>query len=265
MAVQVAHARVQVFGRHIEPIAELTLGAKTPAQVDGAEHAAAARHFDAHFAQIPLGRPLDQVVHQPARCAGPGLDAAGAAQDLDALLVVQRDGGLCADRQPLAPVVEAVVQHEAAHRQKVPVARRVVRIGDRGVELRQVRQAARAAGLQLIAADHRGRDRHVFQRQVAEAADVGLRRRAARIHRYRRQHAGGLRVRCACYQKESCHRKRGGRCRPFWLEEMNGRVCCHDVLSTQWQVGLWSPGWLLRRRPGSEHASLREDYLKPTM
>ncbi|MCY1515424.1 hypothetical protein D9M68_500110 [compost metagenome] len=216
VAVEVVGQRLEVFAGHVEPIAELAVLAEAAAEVDRAEHTAAARGFETDRAQVLFGRALDHVVDEPARRAGAGLDAAGAAQDLDALLVVQRDRRLGADRQAFAPVVEAVVEHEAAHREVVPVAGRVVGVGDRGVELRQVGEAARAAAAQLLAVDDRGRQRQLAQRHVAEAADVGLWRGGAVVHGDLGQGLRlRLRMRAASTESEKGGgkraRKRGGR------------------------------------------------------
>ena len=135
---------IAVLVREIEPVAEALVDARPPAEVHRSADAATVADAQADPAQRLRGRPLDDVVDEAARGARTGLDAAGALEELDAFLVGQRQDGLAADRQALAAVVEALVEHEAAHAEVVPVAGRVVGVGDGGVEAGQVRQAARA-------------------------------------------------------------------------------------------------------------------------
>jgi hypothetical protein len=88
-----------VFGGHIQAVAEGAVRAEAPTQV----HARPARwrgcRSPAALAQVCACGALDDIVDQAAGRAGAGLDAAGALEDLDALLVVQGMDGFGADGQ----------------------------------------------------------------------------------------------------------------------------------------------------------------------
>ena len=110
----VAHDRIDVLGARVEPKAERIGDAEALAQVDRSDDAAALAPLEEGRAQRRLERSLDDEVDEAARRARAGLDAAGALEDVDACLVLQRDRRLGVDRQPVAAIVEAVVDDESA-------------------------------------------------------------------------------------------------------------------------------------------------------
>ena len=194
----------------------------------------------------------------------------GALEDVDARLVLERDRGLGVDRQAVAPVVEAVVEDEAAHGQVVDVARAVVRVADRGVEADQVGEAARPAVADLAGADGGGGYGRFGERYAGPAGDAGVYRcvagdanrgegggaawrvRAGAPARTRGGFdlGGGLRPGIAA-ARAAAKRPCRGRCRRGERDSCRG---CHRLLSMAGRRG----------RPQDRRAdplSLREDYL----
>ena len=169
VALGIAHVRVAVVGRDAHARAELAIDAETLAEIDRRADAAVLRPPELRVAQVAV-RALDHQVDQPARRARAGLHAAQALEDLDVRLVVEREHGLGVDRQAVAPEVVAVVDLEAAQREGRPVADRVVRIGQAGVEPRQVGQRDRVDVEQRRRVDRLGLDRRACER-LREAGD----------------------------------------------------------------------------------------------
>ncbi len=149
----VAHTRIEPFGRRIHAQAEDLPLAESLAQVDRTEQRTVLLPGEARFAQRLGQRPLDDVVHQAAGGAHAGLQAARALQQLELLLVVERDACLGVDRQAVATVVRLVVDDVAAHREEVPVAFGVVGVARRRVDTHDVGQALHAEVAHLLAAD----------------------------------------------------------------------------------------------------------------
>ena len=172
VALAALELRVQPFQAGVQAPAQRAVGAGAVGQVHRQAQAVFLLPGQFGLAQA-LGGPLDHQIHQAPRRAGAGLQAAGAFQDLQGLLVALGDGGLCVDGQAVAPVVEAVVQREAAHGQLAPVARRVVGVGGAGVHAGQVANAGDARVLQLTHRDDGGRERRARQGHVAKARHAG--------------------------------------------------------------------------------------------
>ena len=140
---------VEVFVGRIHTHAKGALFAEALAEVDCATHRAGLAPAELGAADRRVGRALDHQVDQAARSAGAGLHAAGALQELDTLLVLQWDGGFGVDGQAVTAVVEAVVEHETAHGEEVPVALGVVGVADRWVDASDVGDALRITVTQL--------------------------------------------------------------------------------------------------------------------
>ncbi len=249
VALVVAEVRVEPRRRQIQARAELALVAEALAEVGRDAIGAVLRPQQRRAAQVDVG-PLDDQVDDAARRAGAGLHAAEALEHLDIRLVLERQRGLGVDRQPVAAEVALVVDLEAAHRERRPVADRVVRVGDAGVDAREVGQRRGADVGQRLGIDDVGLDRRARKR-LREAGDAGAVGRAARgdLHALHRRGIIGAR---GARERENGRgeRREGG------TETLDGS---HRALSKRWQgngVGIGDA-----RGPCSATASLREDYL----
>ena len=103
--------RVRIFA-HPRLVAELRCLAKASPQISSGQKVlslAIAQGDVANFLFCICWGTLDHIVHQSARGAGAGLDAAGAFEQFDALFIVHGDHGFGADGQAFSAVVVAVV------------------------------------------------------------------------------------------------------------------------------------------------------------
>ncbi|OIQ64354.1 hypothetical protein GALL_540950 [mine drainage metagenome] len=226
VALGIAQGRVEVFGRRVHAQAESLLRAEAVGQVHRAEHAAVARQRDLGTAHARVGA-LDDQVHQTARRADAGLDAAGAFEDFDRRLVVERDRRFGIDRQAVAPIVALVVERVAADGELIPIAGGVVVVADAGVEGGDVGQTLGAGVLQLLRVEPVGLHRCLPCRHVAKAGDAGGGLRGVAVHHHLGQR-GGLRERVGGEQRGTSHG------RPSQTENravgLVGLFGCHHVL-----------------------------------
>jgi len=89
--------------------------------------------------------------------------------------------------------------------------------------------AARARGLDAVAADHGGRHGHVPERQVAEAGDVGGGRRVALGHHHGFERGGGLGVGGECREQ-----RRGKDGWLGWRHELSFKVMAQEGSLCGW-------------------------------
>ncbi len=158
-------------------------------------------------------RRLGHKIHQPTGRRHTGLQAGHTFQDLDALLVFQRDGRIVGYWQAIAQEVVARIQHKAAHRQTFHIAGGVVAVGQRGIQFDGLRQAAGRGCGQQIGTQHRNALRRLRQ-GAAQAANVRV------VHiQYRRRFANDCDLRQALRLGLCPHRggkqqrqSRGARC-----------------------------------------------------
>ncbi len=222
----VAEVRVEAVRRHVQPRAEGPVRAEALAQVDGGADRAVLRPAQLRVAQVGVGA-LDDEVDESAGRAGSGLRAAQSLQDFDAGDAVDRQHGLRVDGQAVAAEVVAVVDLEAAHGERRPIAGRVVRIGDARVEARQVGQRRGADVEQRFRIDHVGLDRRARQR-LREAGDPGGLGGAVAGDLHGLHRGSVLRVRGA-REREN---RRGERRQEVGTGNVNGS---HRALSKRWQ------------------------------
>ena len=115
------------LGGRVDAQAEGVVGAEALAQVDARRARCRARATRARrcAAALASGRLTTKLTSPPGALVPAWMPLVPLSTSMRALLSSGIDG-LGVDRQAVAPVVEAVVEHEAAHRQEVPVALGVV-------------------------------------------------------------------------------------------------------------------------------------------
>jgi hypothetical protein len=152
MAVGALDIGTQPFARHVDAVAETTV-LEAAAHVHRAVHRAVFAEPEQHAAQRVVGGALGGVVDDAARRGDAVLQAGQAFQHFEPLLVLQRDLGVAGDRQAILAVAARIVELEAADRELLGIADRVVGVADAGVVARRVGAAAHVQVQHAVARD----------------------------------------------------------------------------------------------------------------